>query len=217
MLMSMDIPEVGPESWYSGIFSSGANSMHEAYEALYNAAVKLTGRHFENNFSRGTPMFDDVGNRVHMGYYTDDNGMKRDIRDIDYLAIANLSGELTPATIRDWSDTFVRTGYPLPLRLSARKKMIMHALPDAVFTGYANRVTFTTPFLEALVLSCRQAGLDMFITTPMNSGDLNNARAVPSFISNTIIPMNMPSVFNHSGGSMQVGQSYNNYDPRFSR
>jgi hypothetical protein len=215
MLMSMDIPEVGPESWYSGFISSASNNVREAYDALYHAAGKLTGGAFTKNFAYGSPMFDDVGNRVHMGFYTDDNGIKKDIRDIDYLAVANLSGESAPATIRDWSDTFVRTNYPLPLRLSARKKMIMHALPDAVFTGYANRVTFTANFLEALVLSCKQAGLDMFITTPMNSGDLNNARAVPSFINNTIVPMTTPVVFNQSGGSMQAGQSYANYDPRF--
>lgn len=220
LTLSMDVPECGPETWYTSIFSAAANGSMEAAEALENAANQLTNGAFWRHFQHGTPMFTDLGNRVHLGYYTDETGVKRDLRDVDYLAVANMVGERDPAAIRDWSDTFLQTRFPLLQRLAARKRIISGLLPDAVFTGFAHRVTFTTKFTTSLSMACAEAGLSIMpVITPMNTGDLNNTRGVGNFVTDAMIPMNSGNVFNHMpsmGGPAGFG-SYNSFNPRWSR
>lgn len=196
LIISMDAPECGPETRYTSIFADAANGNNSAYEAIYASACQLTNNFFASLFPRNTPMFTDLGNRVHLGYYTDKNGVKRDIRDIDYLAVMNIVGERDPIAIRDWSDTFTRTQFPLLQRLAARKRTIM-ALTDqsAEFTGFAQRLTFTQAFLNALAASCKQAGLNIRVNTPMNSADFNNERGVASFLG---------SAMTQSGGGASV-------------
>lgn len=217
MAMSLDVSECGIDTWRSNLFSAAANGVPDAVEAILRAADQLTGRYFSKIYQPGDAIFDDLGNRIHMGHYIDDDGAKRDLRELDYLAVANMAGDASPESIRDWSDTFTQTSIPLEVRLSARKKMIMNVIPDAVFTGYAHRVTFTVPFLTALTTACRQAGLDMSIVTPMNANDFNNARATPRFMAQTLMPAGTPAVFNQNSGSTQPSMGYNGFNPRWTR
>jgi hypothetical protein len=217
MVLSADVPECGPETWYLSVFSAAANGMQEAMEALENGANTLTNNAFGRHFPKGTQIFTDLGNRVHMGYYTDEKGVKRDLRDIDYLAIANLMGDRDPGMIRAWSDTFTRTEYRLEKRLAERKRIIAGLLPSAVFTGFAHRVTFRQQFTDALALACRDVGLNMQITTPMNSGELNNVRGVGSFVSDALISSASPSVFNQGGGMPINNTGYNVFNSRWGR
>lgn len=205
LIISLDAPECGPESWYTSIFADAANGSVEAYEAIYNAANQLTNGNFGHYFPNNGQIFTDLGNRIHMGYYTDKNGVKRDIRDIDYLAVMNIVGERDPVAIRDWSDTFTRTQFPLLQRLAARKRTIM-ALTDqsAEFTGYAQRVTFTQAFLDSLARGCKDVGLNVRVNTPMNSSDFNNERGVASFVGSAMLQSGGSSVFSRDFGMPQA-------------
>lgn len=217
MVLSLDVSECGPDTWRTNLFSAAANGFPEAVDAIIGAANQLTGGYFSKMFQPGTPIFDDLGNRIHTGYYIDDDGAKRDIRELDYLGVANKAGDTSPESIRDWSDTFTQIKIPLEVRLSARKKMIMNIIPDAIFTGFAHRVTFTTDFLTALTAACRQAGLDMSIVTPMNANDFNNARATPQFMAHTLMPTGTPAVFSQNNNSTQSSSGYGGFNPRWSR
>jgi len=217
MILSMDVPECGAETWYTSIFAAASNGSIEAAEALSDAANHLTNGAFGRHYPIGTPMFTDNGQRVHLGYYVDESGNRRDIRDIGYVAVANLIGERDPMTLRDWSDTFTRTDFSMIQRLAARKKIITGLLPDARITGFATRVTFRQQFTDALAVACKEAGLSMAINTPMNSGDLNNTRGVANFVNDALIPMGTASVFNQNQGAMPVGMGYNTFNPRWSR
>ena len=215
MALSLDVTECGPDTWRTNLFSAAANGVVAANEAIIAAANQLTGGYFGKVFQPGTPIFDDLGNRVHIGHYVDDEGNKRDIRELDYLGVANRAGDTSPESIRDWSDTFTQTNIPLEVRMSGRKKMIMNIIPDAIFTGFAHRVTFTVDFLTALTTACRQAGLDMMITTPMNTNDFNNARATPRFMAHTLMPAGTPAVFNQNNNSSQPNMGYGGFNPRW--
>lgn len=205
LIISMDAPEAGPESWYTSIFLDAANGMPQANNGIIHAANRLTNNNFGRFFQENNPIFVDLGNRIHMGYYTDKNGVKRDIRDIDYLAVMNIIGERDPVAIRDWSDTFTRTQFPLLQRLAARKRTIM-ALTDqsAEFTGYAQRLTFTQSFLEALSAGCKAVGLNVRVNTPMNSSDFNNERGVASFVGSAMMQAGGSSVFSRDYGIPQA-------------
>lgn len=182
LMISMDCPEAGPQSWYLSVFSAASMGSQKAYKAIYDAALVLTNGAFGRYFPEGTPMFTDTNNRIHNGYYIDKNGQKKDIRDIDHLAVCNLVGERNPQFIKDWSDTFLRTQYPQPLRLAARKKMISALTGEtAIFTGFSQRVTFTGAFLDALTAGIAEVGLAIRISTPLSGADITATRGVATF------------------------------------
>jgi hypothetical protein len=205
LIISLDAPECGPETWYTSLFSDASLGSKEAFEAIFAAANRLTNNAFGQYFPDNGQIFTDLGNRIHMGFYTDKNGVKRDIRDIDYLAVMNIIGERDPVAIRDWSDTFTRTQFPLSQRLAARKRTIM-ALTDqsADFTDFAQRLTFTQQFLDSLARGCKDVGLNIRVNTPMNSSDFNNERGVASFIGSAILQSGGSSVFSRDYGMPQA-------------
>lgn len=90
-----------------------------------------------------------------------ETGHKRDLREIDYLALANQMGPKGDMSIvRDFADTYDRTDVPIELRLEKRER-IYQAIFGSNFKikGYARRVTFNPHFIEALQASCEAAGL----------------------------------------------------------
>ena len=208
LVISMDVPECGPQTWCLSLFATAANGSPHAMQLIYNAAQSLTNGMFGNHFTYGTPMFDDIGNRVHLGYWVDRNGQRRDIRDIDYLAVANLVGDRNPQMIREWSDTWIANRAPLHVRLAARRKMISALTNEsAEFTGFAQRVTFTSIFLDALARGCIEAGLMPRVSTPLSTSDMTNVRGVASFVNSSLIQPGQAFFTN----SLGYGNQFTNY------
>lgn len=214
MVVSLDCPEYGPQAWYTSVFIGASRGSQGAYDTIYDAAESLTNGNFGKNFPRGSSMFVDPDNRVHLGTYIGRGGEKRDIRDFDHVAVCNLTGERNPSSIRDWSDTFLRTNYPLIQRLAARKKMISaFSNETAVFTGMATRVTFSRPFMEALTAGVRSTGIQVRITTPLSGSDFNDQRAVAAFASSALVAPSQTFVNGggygyQSAGNAGVGGGY---------
>ena len=210
LIVSMDCPESGPQSWYLSVFAAAANTgSSAAYNVIYDAADSLTNGSFGRNFTRGTPIFTDLNNRIHLGTWSDRNGNKRDIRDIDHLAVCNLVGERNPQLIRAWSDTFLRQEYPLAMRLAERKKMISGLTNEtAQFTGFAQRVTFTSAFMEALARGIREAGMSVSVNTPLSGKDFSNQRGVATFAGSALLVPGQ--TFMTQGGMMAYNGQFSN-------
>lgn len=188
LIVSLDCPEFGPQSWYLSVFALAANGNVQAYEAIYASIDALTNGNFSKNFPKGQPMFVDSHNRVHLGTWTDRNGNKRDIRDIDHLAVCNLVGEREATVIRDWSNTFLNLQQPLIQRLATRKKLIQGLTGDtAVFTGFAQRVTFSQQLLQALQKAIAMCGTTVNVTTPLNSSAFSNQQGVATFANSAMV------------------------------
>jgi len=216
LIVSLDCPESGPQAWYLSVFASAANGSQAAYRVIYQAAEQLTNGNFTKYFPNGSPMFVDIGNRIHLGNWTDRSGNKRDIRDIDHLAVCNLVGERNPTVIRDWSDSFLRTQYPLPLRLAGRKKIISGLTNEtANFTGFAQRVTFSGAFLEALSKGIKDTGLPVRVNTPLTGSDFSNQRGVATFAGSALLAPGQS--FMTSGGFGYSPQNVNqgNFNARW--
>jgi hypothetical protein len=197
LVISMDIPEAGASTWAGAVYPFAANKDGGAIEAIIASANQLTNGFFHQKFPQGSTVFVSEPEKVHLGYYTDENGTKRDLRDIDYLAVLNLAGASNePSYIKLWSDTYTMTGVPIQQRLADRKKVITALKPSAVFTGFANRVTFSQLFLDALVDSCNAVGVAMTVTTPMNTGDFNTERGTGAFLQGARLSNNIGGVFN---------------------
>lgn len=199
LIVSMDCPEVGAQSWYLMVFAAAAAGSQNAYRIIYEAANQLTNGGFGKYFPNGSAMFVDTNNRVHLGTWTDRNGNKRDIRDIDQVAVCNMIGDTSPQLIRDWSDTVLRTSYPLEQRLAARKKMIMALTNEtAVFTGFAQRVTFSALALDALAKGIKETGMPVRINTPLTGSDFSNQRGVANFAGAALLAPGQ--TFTNAGG-----------------
>lgn len=177
-VISIDCPDFEAESWYLAPFVAAANGSRVAYDIVYDAANQLTNGNFERYFPRGQDMFVDTNNRVLLGTFTDNAGKVRDLRYIDRTAIANLVGRDNPKMIRDFSDTFLRTEFPLNQRLHARSNLYRILTQDTVeFNGMATRLTFSGAFLDGLALAFRDLALPMRTVNPLSGSDLHMGQA----------------------------------------
>lgn len=160
MVVSLDVPECGAQSWFNDVFIAAGENIPEANQTIIDAANYLTNDRFSHHYAllggTGSPVTNN-NNRIHMGFWTDRQGRKVDIRSIDYLAVLNLF-PLDPQQIAAWSNSHLNTSQDLNERLEARWKLLQ-ALP-VTLTGYARRLTFESKFLDALLKAC----LDMKLT-----------------------------------------------------
>lgn len=219
LLMSVDCPEFGPSSWFLNDLAAAASigdgsqqareaSMH-ARQHLFDAANTLTNGIFSRYFNQNNQMFLGNGVLVHTGFYEDSNGVKRDIRDIDYLAVVNsLSND--PDVIRKWTDTFVAQNIDPRFLLAERKRIISGIVPRAEFTGFARRVSFSNEFVQALVKGCAEAGLVSRIDQNQLFGQ-GVERATGSFLASGLVSGLGNNMFGGTtGGSFAGGFVGNN-------
>ena len=217
LAISIDVPDSGPESWLLSALSvaaSGNEHAHQAQQVIYNAAQTLTNGQFGNFFPAGANMFDNTGNAVELGYYESDKDQLRDIRDIDYVAVAALGRDLD--SIKRWSDTWTATSIPQAKRLDTRRRFIRELTGGkAVFTGKANRVTFSAAFIEALVKGNAAVG----VSPRLDSNGLGNVvvdRGAASYIdqalvnpnSNAFFSQGVPGAYNGNGYMPQSFRTY---------
>jgi hypothetical protein len=172
LLISLDVPEVGSQTWYNSIFAVAGelNNTHSvtATEVILKEANELTHGRFSKYFPAGGRVTVDENNRIHTGFYVARNGEIKDLRDIDYLAVLNIVGDRDPELAREWSDSFALTNVPLEVRLAKRKTIITGILGQnhVHFKGFARRVTFEQDFVNALVLACKEVGLAVRTIAP---------------------------------------------------
>lgn len=177
IIVSLDVPDSAPQTWYTRIFGAGARGNTSALRKIVESASYLTGGAFPSNYDINN-IFVDTNNRIHLGYYFNKDGQKRDIREIDYVAVANFYGENDRQKIVDWSDTFTRYSVPIEIRLAERKKMIQAMTDNHVeFTGYGERVTFSSHFLESLVNAIVSCGFQVNLVPPLSTEGFNAVRS----------------------------------------
>ena len=216
LLVSMDCPEHGAQSWYTKMFAYAAQGNQDANNEIIHACNVLTGNAFSKYFTANMQIFADRDNRIHMGYWTDTNGVRRDIREIDTLAVAAMFGKTNPGVMRSWSDTFLRTNIPLEARLAERKRIIDQIATNVVYTGFSTRVTFDAGFMVAFANSIRDTGFATTVVTPMSGSDFQNQRASYAGAGALLMP-GAPS-FTAQGFHQHVGNRFAQgqyYTPRF--
>lgn len=79
------------------------------------------------------------------GTYTDANGEKHDVRDIDYMALLNKASP-SPEVAAEWNRTFESLGS----RMQARKELIKTFDVPGKIAGQARRVVLTENFITSL-------------------------------------------------------------------
>lgn len=163
VIFALDIPEVGPDAFITDIFRAAAAGNGNAIKALIAAADNLTGGVYSQRAAAiggNFPLFIDTGNRIHNGYYVAENGELRDIRDVDYLAVANSQGKTNPQMLVDYADSYVAATGQAAVRLSKRLAIIDEVLQGRqVITGYSGRYIVGPKFLQVLAEACQACNL----------------------------------------------------------
>ena len=185
VIVSIDCPEAGPQSWYMSLFAAAASGDQEACTQIYNSAMELTNGQFERFFKHGDPMFTNIV-RVPLGYYVVGEQVQ-DIRNIDYTAIANLY-QNNPQVIHEYSNTFVeRPGVSAMRNLAIREGIIRDALhQQCTIDGYAARVSCSDAFVRGLSQAIAECNLPVTVNTPLNADQLRVGTPAPGFINNSL-------------------------------
>jgi len=172
LIISIDAVVLGPDSWLDDTFRQASRNNQQAVSAILQAANNLTNGHFSKMY-KGGPIVVNENNLIHLGWYKDKDGSKRDIRDLDYLALQNISAGKDDRPVIDWDKSFEDGTVDPRIRLDARRQILRARYQENLnLTGYAERLTFTASFLMTLADACVAAGLDI---RPENQTlDLNN-------------------------------------------
>lgn len=158
LVYSLDIDEAGELTWLHQVFLAAASGNMDAYQSIVDSANNLTDQHFGRLWNGGPIVVDDQ-NRIHTGYFNGNDGLKHDVREIDYVAMLNLLGHQDMGVVLQWSDSFLNTSIPEPMRVETRSRILKSLLNDYKHKGFARRVNFTPEFLGALAQACANAGL----------------------------------------------------------
>lgn len=208
--ISMDIQECGPETWITSVFLAAARANMDANRAIIEAADYLTAGNFKKMYQGNGVVVLNDNSKIETGYYINKDGVARDIRDVDYLAVLNTFGDKDMQIVKDFSDTFTRVDLEDVLRLQGRRKIINAVVNNqAVFTGYAHRVTFANDFLNALMQGVVKCGLIMRAQTPYQ--DASGApRGTASFLQQNSM-INTAGAFRGAFAVNQPNQMGNQY------
>lgn len=182
ILVSIDVPKAGPETWYTSVFEYIKNrNSKEAYERVVNAISAMTNGAFQHN---NIQMFADVTNKIHGGYYKSKEGFK-DIRHLSsYLSVANYISDTNqqPLLISQYTNTLYNSSIPTELRAAERRKLIDEmSNKSAVYKQYHDRLTFSANFLINLVGSLKSVGFSPLFTNMGAVNDMFVRRASADF------------------------------------
>jgi hypothetical protein len=163
LLVSLDVPECGASSWILSPFAAAARGDQQAIRDIFEACDLLTGGRFSpiyksvNGGQMKAPVFND-NMYVNNGFYYSAGG-KRDIRDGDYLAVLNATGDTQLATIDDWSNLQANADVDPFFRLTETRRIQQDLFESMTITGRSVRVTFNPALIYAIAAAVAEAGL----------------------------------------------------------
>lgn len=171
LIYSLDVPEIGDNSYIENIFIAAANGDLQAYNAIVQACNNLTNNMFGQMWQSGNAILVDDKCRIHNGYFYFDN-KQVDFREMDYLTILGLFGERNPENVIAYANTFRPDATTELQRLEERFRILQLAegAGHMHLKGYSRRLTFTSQFIATLLSAFTHAGL----TISLDNGHYDN-------------------------------------------
>lgn len=211
MHIAIDVPHAGPQSFFQGIISAAANNDRNALMALVGHMDKLTGGKFSKNYLNGDTskltaemFFSETNNTTPAGYAyqkgPDDNMVKVDLRQVDYLYVANRFKN-DPAVLKKWSQSFLVGEIDVAKRLGQRMDVLNSVFTNVVVNGYYERHTFRADMLVALFNCMIDLGVrpELKYIDPLR--DASSGENAPAFVRQQGLQQGMLA----SGGFTQAG------------
>lgn len=154
ILISIDIPQAGVDTWFMGILKAVAGHNVSARQRISEAVNVLVGGGYQDT---GEPMFLDISNNIHGGYYVEKGTMYDIRRETSLLAfIANVQNQGRSNTlIYRFINTFQQQAIPSDIRAAERLKLIEKSVQ---VSQYYERFTFNGSWFTNLVRTLSAAG-----------------------------------------------------------
>lgn len=183
MMVSIDLPKAGPETWYTSVLNHVKfRNSPQAYERVIDAVSALTNTQFDPQ----APIFMDVSNKIHGGFYKTKDGFA-DLRHLSsYLSVANYVAETnqSPELINQYTNTLYNSSMAPELRAAERGKMINEMAGNTlVVKQFHDRVTFNGVFLGNLVGALKNVGFNPMFANMGMSNELFQRRSTVDFSS----------------------------------
>lgn len=202
LLISADVPECGAASWIMSPFAAAARGDQHAIRDIFEAADMLTMGKFSpiykanNGGQMKSPVYND-NMYVNLGFYPSPRGL-RDIRDGDYLAVLNATGDRSLDDINDWANLQANTEVDPMFRLTETRRLQQELFTSMTITGRAVRITFNPAFIYSLAAAVAEAGL-VYETKVGVSAPQGTARMVAPYM------RNLPTGLGNAGAFVASG------------
>lgn len=189
-IFSMQISHMGSYAWRDNIYCRATGndaSAHEANATIMRAVDHMTGGAFSSIYVGNGRAVSFEQNLVHLGYWTDKKGNRRDVREIDFLAILNYFRTIDPRQAFEkalqYCRTFLDAGTSDIERLTERAQ-IVNQICNPTLTGRASIATFEPDFIKAFIQAISKVGITTHITN-------NEVRFNPNNIDTSWVQSNM--------------------------
>lgn len=177
----LHINEADDLTWLMAMFVDAANGKPDAYNYIVSKADTLTNGIFSTLFQGGQIVIKEDDKAI-MGYWCDQRGNKRDLREIDQVAFANLVGSANQEKAFAFTDTFNPEKGDLVQRLATRMALLREVLSgNMVFKGYAACYRVAPEFIQALYQAVLQVGI------PLNLNQWVDGYQAVSRVNNSLI------------------------------
>jgi len=157
------VEEAGERSWLTDTYYFAAEGDAAAMQEVARTVDNLTDGHFSRLWQQvpDQRIAHNDQNRVHLGYFVDNQGKRVDLQHVDTLAIINLYGEKDKQLVFDWIQTFNPTTGTMEQRLALREQILRNTFNQVTIKGYGRLLTFYQQFLETANRALRAAGLEI--------------------------------------------------------
>lgn len=216
VVYTIEVEQAGTNSWLSSMFAAAALNNPagiNARKALIKAGDNLTGGRFSFELGKRYPNVNaletiawvtDRQDRNFVGYYTH-NGEKRDLREIDLLALLNMIGLKDPELVERYLITLKPETGPVEERLSRRLAILQSILSEVKIKGYSTKYDFVGNVMEALLAAV--AGTEVNVSN--NNFGLRDQVAAYSNVSDWESVMTNPQAANTLFNYQQNNSGYN--------
>jgi len=178
--VSIDIPQMSPDTWYVSILQAANDPTSNAYKRLINSIDGSTNGAFSSIVgNQSLPIFKNFMNKIHGGYFETRDRI-HDIREItSYLAVANYiahTGQNNSYLI-EYTNSLYNINYAPEVRAAMRKRIIEMINPRNVYKQMYSRYYFNAQFFKALVQSYIAAGFAPVFGSSTTSNDIFQRRS----------------------------------------
>ncbi len=160
MYLALDVPLASHTSWYMSIFMEAATGNPAAVNHINAAMDSLTNNQFTKTLPPAVKMFATTPMVMERGYWEVD-GDRRDVADIDYVAVCNYAdANNNPGLVEKWNNTFFGAEGTTAQRLSQRRDIIQEITGRrAHFIGKSVRVFWNGAYLAHGLACLARAGI----------------------------------------------------------
>lgn len=180
---AIDIEETGDNNTVLQLFRSLAandGSSQLASDIYLRSANHLTGGNFGSVAAQANLLPGEIAtndnNRIALAPYSADNGVLRDRRDVDHLAMLTVLGGTDMGTVHQFDQTMNDTAAPAEVRLAANWILVSRLVSTQSPTGYARRIILNGKFLKVNNDAIRSSGINIVVSGMQHDGQTQRGR-----------------------------------------